>query len=418
MKKTFLTFLKLTVCFTLILSILVGGVWFVISLFSNGLVLDENNDGIEDSYVNTLLLGVDKGGTRTDVVILAQLDLVDNSLNMLQIPRDTYVDINKVDHKINSAYGYNKEKELFKQVEYLTGVEVSKYILVNTKGFRDIIDAIGGVEFEVPINMNYDDPAQDFKVHLNKGMQLLDGEKAEMLVRFRQNNDGTGYAMGDIDRIAVQKNFIDATIDKIFSISSIFKIPKFVSIAQDNVSTNFTTSQITQYAPKVLKLGKEGMKIHQLPGGTRSGSPYYYVDKTLTKELIDTHFTPSNDSVNSQALEKREQTLETEKQDAVAVNTAFVPEKKWSNRFTKVNVIDGTDGAINVDEYIEKIEEYGYKVGEITDTEGVVYPHTMVFAKKNNKKGDEICNLFGINEFIISKENSPKADVTVIIGKD
>ena len=257
--RTFKTFLKLTVCFTLILSILVGGVWFIFHTANKEVIMDENNDGVEDSYVNALLLGVDKDGTRTDVIIFAQLDLIDGSVNMLQIPRDTYVDINRVDKKINSAYGYNKEEEVFRQVEHLLGVEVSKFILVNTKGFRDIIDAIGGVDFKVPINMNYDDPVQDFHIHLKKGQQLLDGTKAEMLVRFRQNNDGSGYAMGDIDRIAVQKEFINASVDKIFSMRSLFKIPKFISIAQDNISTNFSATQIAQYAPKVLKLDKAGI---------------------------------------------------------------------------------------------------------------------------------------------------------------
>lgn len=416
--KTFLAFLKLTLCFTLILSILVGGVWFVFHTANKEIIMDENNDGVEDSYVNALLLGVDKDGTRTDVIIFAQLDLIDGTVNMLQIPRDTYVEINKVDKKINSAYGYNKEDEVFKEVEYLLGVEVSKYILVNTKGFRDIIDAIGGVDFNVPINMNYDDPVQDFHIHLKKGQQLLDGEKAEMLVRFRQNNDGSGYAMGDIDRIAVQKEFMNAAIDKIFSMRSIFKIPKFVSIAQDNVSTNFSATQIAQYAPKVLKLEQGGIQIHQLPGGTRDGSPYYFIDKTLTKELIDTHFTPSTDSVNSAELNKRDENLDIDEEDIKEANPSFVPEKKWSNRFTVVTLIDGTNGEADIDKYVDTLTEYGYKIGTVSDTGGVVYPYSIVFAEKNNKKGDIICNLFGISQFTVDKNNTPNADVTIIIGKE
>lgn len=416
--KTFSTFLKLTVCFTLILSILVGGVWFIFHTANREIIMDENNDGVEDSYVNALLLGVDKDGTRTDVMIFAQLDLIDGTVNMLQIPRDTYVEINKVDKKINSAYGYNKEDEVFKEVEYLLGVEVSKYILVNTKGFRDIIDAIGGVDFNVPINMNYDDPVQDFHIHLKKGQQLLDGAKAEMLVRFRQNNDFTGYAMGDIDRIAVQKEFINAAVDKIFSMRSIFKIPKFISIAQDNVSTNFSVAQIAQYAPKVLKLDKEGIQIHQLPGGTRDGSPYYFIDKTATKELIDTHFTPSTESVNSSELNKRDENLDIDEEDIKDANPSFVPEKKWSNRFTVVTLIDGTDGKADIDKYVDKLTEYGYKIGTVSDTGGVVYPYSIVFAQKNNKKGDIICNLFDIAQFTVDKNNSPNADVTIIIGKE
>lgn len=416
--KTFKTFLKLTVCFTLILSILVGGVWFIFHTANKEVIMDENNDGVEDSYVNALLLGVDKDGTRTDVIIFAQFDLIDGTVNMLQIPRDTYVDISRVDKKINSAYGYNKEEEVFRQVEYLLGVDVSKYILVNTKGFRDIIDAIGGVDFNVPINMNYDDPVQDFHIHLKKGQQLLDGTKAEMLVRFRQNNDFTGYPMGDIDRVKVQKEFINASVDKIFSMRSLFKIPKFISIAQDNISTNFSATQIAQYAPKVLKLDKAGIQIHQLPGGTRDGSPYYFIDKTLTKELIDTHFTPSNDSVNSTELNKRDENLDIDENDLKEANKAFTPDKKWSNRFTVVTLIDGTDGKADIDKYVDKLTEYGYKIGTVSDTGGVVYPYTMVFAQKNNKKGDIICNLFGIDTFTVDDKNSPNADVTIIIGKE
>ena len=146
------TFLKMLFTFILIFALIATTAFTVLVCTSGGSFFGyEFSSATEQAYVNTLLLGVDKDGYRTDVIIFAQLNIADGEVNMLQIPRDTYVSSGRGDHKINSAYGYNKEKQVFKEVGELLGVKVDKYVLIDTKGFRNLIDTIGGVDFEVPI---------------------------------------------------------------------------------------------------------------------------------------------------------------------------------------------------------------------------------------------------------------------------
>ncbi len=246
--------------------------------------------------LNVLLLGVDKDGYRTDTIILAQYNFNTKQLNMLHIPRDTRIITKRYDKKINSAYAFGKEKEVFAAVKSLIGINVDKYILFNLGGFRKLIDEIGGVEMDVPINMNYDDPYQNLHIHLRKGKQVLDGKKAEMFVRFRKNNNGTGYADGDIGRIKAQQQFIEATIDKLISIKNITKIPKLVTILFSNVKTNFDIREITGYADDAIKLNKSNINMLQLPGesGFNGGVSYFIANDQKTKEMVKTYFSPDS----------------------------------------------------------------------------------------------------------------------------
>jgi len=304
----FKLFIKLTLVFiiavVLIGSAVAGGValsYYMCSKHNNHYVQIEPDTDIvqapeeKEKVLNVLLLGVDKEGYRTDVIILAQYNYHTQQVKMLQIPRDTKVETTRSDKKINSAYGFGKEKELFKDVHKLLGIDVDKYFLVNIKGFRALIDEIGGVKMNVPINMYYTDPVQDLYINLKKGEQILDGKKAEMFVRFRQNNDGTGYPDGDIGRIKAQQEFINNAIDQAFSLKNIFKVPKLVAIILENVKTNFSVSELLECINELLKVERSNIHIMSLPGEGRymNGVSYFICDKGETEKLIQQYFTPS-----------------------------------------------------------------------------------------------------------------------------
>ena len=179
-------------------------------------------DETEKSYANVLLLGVDKSERLSDVMMIAQLNMVNNSVNILQLPRDTYIDNNRYDKKLNSAYGSvstnsidDRVAKTMEEIQTLVDIEFDGYVLVTTAGFRDVIDAVGGVEYDVPQDMNYDDDYQDLHIHLKKGMQLLDGDKAEQYVRYR-----SGYATGDLGRIDAQSDFIKEAMKQILEKSN------------------------------------------------------------------------------------------------------------------------------------------------------------------------------------------------------
>lgn len=410
------TTLAFTIIFTVLSSVILGGIWLGVKLFGGGGFSGE----LQKSYVNTLLCGVDKDGYRTDVLIFAQMNLIDNTINMVQIPRDTYVSINHVDKKINSAYGYNKEKELFKEVEHILGggVEVNDYVLVNFKGFREMIDAIGGVEFEVPADLQYNDPYQDLNIDLKKGLQVLDGKKAEQLVRFRQTNDHTDIqTLLGMSREDLQQKFIYTAIDQLISVKNMMRIPRLASIVTENAETSFTTSEIIKYGTAALKIGFDNINIMTLPGTNsyQYNSWFYVCDQIETSRMVKEYFTPDSSEISKEELEIRDELIGDDSK-SIDITGEVVHDKKHAKSIT-VDIIDGSKGSADIERIKAKIEEYGYKVKN-TDYTNVSYSKSIVIAKKDDESGAKIADAIGLKQYRINRDKAHKTKVTVIVGTD
>lgn len=413
------SFLKMLFTFVLIFALIANTIFTVLICTQGGSFFGyEFSSSTEKSYINALLLGVDKEGYRTDVIIFAQLNMADGELNMLQIPRDTYVNSGRSDHKINSAYGYNKEKQLFKEVKSLLGVNVDKYILIDTAGFRDLIDTIGGVEFEVPINMDYDDPVQDLHIHLKKGVQHLDGDKAEQFVRFRKNNNGTGYAMGDIERMQAQSKFIQATIDEVFDLVNVFKLNDLVKSFSKLVKSNFSLNEMLTYAPYVFSVERDKMVTHQLKGESKymNGISYFVADDDENDELIEEYFTPSSETVSQSELEIQKTIIgvasKTVKFGNVKVGNSFI------NKFTSVDIVDASDGNADVSEVKENLKKYGFNVKSVVSVENSTFDENVVVSRRKNSKAASVAALCDLNEYVYNDEKNTGSDITVILGKN
>ncbi|MBO5060552.1 MAG: LCP family protein [Clostridia bacterium] len=247
----------------------------------------------ETGKVNALLAGVDKSGLLTDTIMVASYDLDNNVVNILSVPRDTRMYIGNKYQKINSAHSISKDGKkngingTIEAVTRLTGIPINYYIEFTFNAFRETIDALGGVYFDVPQNMNYDDPAQDLHIHLQKGYQLLDGDKAEQFVRFRR------YPMGDIDRVAAQQAFVKAVAEQKLNASIIPKLPELFKTLQENLKTNITLSDVTKYIMNIAELKSENVYMHSLPGvsnGTDYGSSYWIADMDELAFLIENTF--------------------------------------------------------------------------------------------------------------------------------
>lgn len=274
----------------LCVGVMVVVAYYTAQPFSYGFCSDEKTKIVQ----NFVVAGVDEDGTRTDLILLCQCNLSDNSLNILQIPRDTKVENVRYDKKINSAFGtHGKTKTLSDEIFGLTGLQVERHVIVNFEGFRNLIDAIGGVEADVPMRMYYTDPEQNLRIDLFPGKQILDGRKAEMFMRFRQNNDGTGYAEGDIGRIKAQKNFYKAVINKLLSIENILDAPKILSIVKNNVNTDFSSKEIMKYLERIPKFTSDAINFYSLPGEggyDEYGVSYFFHDVEKTRLLIEKNF--------------------------------------------------------------------------------------------------------------------------------
>jgi polyisoprenyl-teichoic acid--peptidoglycan teichoic acid transferase len=151
--------------------------------------------------------------------------------------------------------------------------------------------AIGGVNFDVPINMDYDDPIQNLSIHFKKGVQYLNGADAMRVVRFRHNNDGTGYGSEDLGRMQTQQKFLKAVAKKMLTASNILtKIDDYAKIFNQYVDTDLSVGNLVWLGTEVLKMGVDKIDFSTLPNEWRSPYIYLIPDETLT--LVNTYLNP------------------------------------------------------------------------------------------------------------------------------
>lgn len=233
----------------------------------------EGGDRKEDFYT-FLMVGRDTGGGgNTDTILLAAYDVANQELNVMSIPRDTMVNVPWDIKRINSVYnmyggGDKGIQALYKEVSQLVGFVPDYEVVVEWNAVGELVEAIGGVYFDVPRNMNYDDPTQDLHIHINKGYQLLNGEKAMGVLRWRQNNDGSGYVNGDIGRIATQQAFLKAVVSQCLKIENVTKIKELAQVFTNNVQTDLTLGNLVWFAEQAVFGGLTVEKVNfiTLPG--------------------------------------------------------------------------------------------------------------------------------------------------------
>jgi len=247
--------------------------------------------------INVLLLGIseDIETKLTDTIIVCSYNPKNQTASMISIPRDTFVGKNKNKakgtDKINSLYARNPDK-LIKEVSEITGINLDYYAVVNNNALIQIVDIIGEIEFEVPINMDYDDPTQDLHIHFKKGMQKIDGEKAELLLRFRHNNDGSSYPVeyGDNDygRMKTQRAFISETMKQTLVIENITKARQIVNTVFENIETNIDTKALLPYIPVAVEFDVNTIISKQLPGESEKLNDLWFFvhDKKETKKMV------------------------------------------------------------------------------------------------------------------------------------
>ena len=252
--------------------------WGVSSLLNSNLSgVEEPNvevDELIEDKVSVLLVGSDGGGYNTDTLMLVMMDCKTHTINILSIPRDTRVPNpygGSGYAKINSVYAANGMDGLIRQVGEVTGLPVNFYVKVDFAGFREAIDALGGVDFDVPMRLKYDDPAQDLHIDLQPGMQHLNGAQAEMLVRSRNQ-----YPMADITRTEVQRDFLKAVITQHATAANLLKINELYSIMTEYVTTNITLGDALKYGPQITKVSGESIQSYILPGTTDSYGNWLY----------------------------------------------------------------------------------------------------------------------------------------------
>ena len=240
-------------------------------------------------YFYTILLsGSDDGNGNSDTNILLAVDGENSVIHGVSIPRDTKANFHGKNQKINAAFGAGGSELLAEVVSDQLGIPVDFTVSVDLKGFQALVEAIGGVDFYVPVDMDYDDPIQDLRIHFAKGTQHLNGADAMKVVRFRHNNDGTGYGSEDIGRMETQQAFLKAVAKK--ALANPGKINEYVKIFQKYVDTNLSLSDMAWFGQQALSAGLENISFSTLPGEWHS--PYIYLDQAETLALVNAHLNP------------------------------------------------------------------------------------------------------------------------------
>lgn len=220
----------------------------------------------------------------TDTMILVRFDPGLDAVRMLSIPRDTRVPIpGHGTFKINAANPYGGADLAVETVSRFLDLPVDRFVLINTRAVIQLVDALGGVEVFVPRNLDYDDWTGHLHIHLQKGPNKLDGQRAHDFLRFR--HDG----QGDIGRVQRQQAFLQAALRQYLTPASLLKTPRLLGMATDNLQTNLSAEDVVKLAGWSRSIGPERVQMAMVPGreDVIAGGWYWVPDETRTRELVE-----------------------------------------------------------------------------------------------------------------------------------
>lgn len=346
--------------------------------------------------ITFLILG--KSQNLTDTIMVCSYDPKNQTAAMLSIPRDTFTG-NKKDkatamQKINALYQISPQKTL-DAVNKLTGLNIQYYATIDTKSLRDVVDAVGGVYFDVPRDMKYTDTEQKLYIDLKQGYQLLDGDKAEQLLRFRHGQNlsdtySSDYGQQDLGRMRTQREFLVEAAKQIMQAKNVFKIGEFIDIAHKNLETNIPLNLIKDYVPYALEFNMDNVQSDMLPGaaGTYNKVALYIADTKKAKELV---------------------------RDMFHINTDEV--KKIDKAKIKIEILNGSGKKANAVEVEDALKEEGYTVVKKETTKSTAKTTIINRTKQSEDIAIEIKNTIGEGRISAGKQSND-IDFTIMIGKD
>lgn len=349
----------------------------------------------------------------TDTIILASYDPKTQEASMLSIPRDTFIGEDKYNasawDKINAVYQTGPENTL-KEVSELTGIDVKYYLKVDTEALKVLVDEIGGVYFEVPMDMHYTDRNQGLYIDLEKGYQKLDGDKAEQVVRFRHNSDGTTYPEEyggeDLGRMKTQRAFLTALLEQTINNMDVNKVFSFMDIAEQYVETNLDFDAVKDYVPYIFDFNMDNLKTDTLPGiaeqSENTGIWIYSVYEDEAEDVINELFYGINkDDEGANTI------------DSNTVSDSDISDSKS----LKIEVLNGTSDSSKLSEVVAELEAEGFEVvqtGNTSPTSNSIIIDRSDISEDGSSKMKEILG----TENVESGDSSETVDVTIIIGSD
>ncbi len=402
-----LNFIKITIItIAVCMSLIVGGFFVYDKVFSKDnekSIVNQIIDAPEEDpkNINALIVGIDELGIHTDTIILANFDNKENYIDLVSIPRDLRIHTTDEmaaqmpnaprDMKITELYAYAGPEHgmefLQKVIEDTFHTEVEFWVKIELEAFRYLVDEMGGVYFDVPMDMHYSDPYQDLYIDLDKGYQLLNGEEAEMVIRFR-----SGYANADLGRIAVQQDFLKAIMTQLLQsedrANSILSLAKTALKYTEN---NITLDDIMANLKYVDNLSPDKIRTFTLPVETTmiNGRSFVVIKEDEFYTMLDEFFYIS-DGTEEEIVEVPSSTLE-------------------------VVVLNGSGKKGNASETEEMLETAGIPVASIGDYDKEQTEQTRIFVRERGY-GNDLLEYFENPEIIV--DHTQEEDIIIVVGRE
>lgn len=370
--------------------------------------------------INFLLVGIsgfEEDYKLADTIMVCSYNPKTQKASILSIPRDTYVGKNKqkasASYKINSVYRNGENIDgMVEAIEKITELEINNYFIIDTDVLVELVDAIGGVTFNVPIDMKYDDGEQNLHIDLKAGVQKLDGKQAEGLVRFRHNNDGTTYPTeygdNDVGRMRTQREFITALMKQTLKPENLLKITQIAEIGFKNINTNMTWDIIKDYIPYAVSFNTENLKTGVLPGTPEFYNKVwiYTVNKKQTKAIVEELFA-EEEEIPQEDTNVIKNTLTTQE---------MTPSDTKKNEI-KLELLNGSGKSSNLSKVTNLLKQEGYNIVKTGNT--TITGKTSIINKTNQQTriSNDLKEILEVGN-ITKKSDNSKVDYTIIIGED
>ncbi len=396
-------FLVITIIFIILFGV------FTYRVYENGwglqgflsTLLGQNEQTLADlDRIDFLLIG--ESGNMTDTIIICSYNPKDQTASMLSVPRDTFIGDSEssasTSDKINCVYNIKKDPmNTVKAVNKVTGLNLKYYVFVDTKALIEVIDAIGGVEYDVPIDMNYDDTSKQntLHIHLKKGLQKIDGNKAEQLLRFRHNNDGSSYPKeygdNDLGRMRTQREFIKEVVKQTLKANNILKLTEFIEIANKYVDTNLPLDLVKNYIPYAVSFNTDNLTSDMLPNESKKMNELWFVKiiESDTQKLINDKFYGGKKEV----AEGEENPI-------------------------TVQLLNGSGNSNNLEKVLKLLEDNGFDVVKVGNTTKQKTTSIINRTKQSDSTVSKISNIMNVKSKKTTGKDNVDADLTITIGSD
>lgn len=367
--------------------------------------------------LNVLVLGIDdvEEVRRSDTIILARVDIDRKTASVMSIPRDTRVAIKgyKQQQKLNHAYAFGGIELLRDTIVNLTGVPINYYLILNYASFPKIVDAIGGVDINVPKRMRYTDRAQNLHIDFQPGKKHMNGADGLKYVRFRMD------AMGDMGRMKRQQEFAQAFLNKITTPAILPRIPEVVELTLSEIQTDMPVKTALQLAGQLKDMKLSSVRFFTMPGSPAyiGGISYFVPDLQKASEEMDPNFRR-----NARKAVSDDKAAGKDQPPADPAAVQDLPDESLSalaSRFkAPIAILNGTGKAGLGKKFTSLFEQAGIEVVFTGNAKHADFRYCLIqYSDKGSlQMAKELARLCGISEKLIRKTNIPYP-VALILGK-